>query len=179
MSQFNLASSNYNAWMELIQNHLCCYPAMTVRDIYKLLYQGVLGPEHIMPSADIFTARLKDELAGLQPDPSELLLEPIRPDGALQRISLRAWLANGQELSWLVQACLETGQRAWGTKAELGCIWRWFLDQVEEGQFPSIEIREAKALDNWLQEDDFPAAHHSTAYVTAYRPAYRLVGYFI
>jgi hypothetical protein len=95
MGQSKLYSSNYTAWMQLIQQHLRRYPAMTARDIYKLLYQGVLGPEHNMPSAEIFTARLKDELAGLEPDPAEPLLESIRPDGALQRIHLRPWLAKG------------------------------------------------------------------------------------
>jgi len=162
---------------ELIKQHLMRYPAMTARDVYKLLYQGILGPEHIMPSADIFTARLKDELAGLQPDPDEPLLETIRPDGELRRIYLRPWLTTSQNISRLVEACLETGKCRWGTRQELRQLWYWFLDQVKEGQFPTITFSEARTLDNWLREDNFPAAHHSTTYVLSYKPAYRLLGF--
>ncbi|MEW5868541.1 MAG: hypothetical protein AB1894_04645 [Chloroflexota bacterium] len=176
MNQLKRVSTDFESWGQLLQNHLERYPAMTARDIYKLLYQGILGPEHLMPSADIFIARLEDELSGLQPDAGEALLEAIRPDGALQRIHLRPWLASGQDVAQLAQACLEAGRRAWGDKLELRRIWVWFLDQVEDGRFPMIAVPEARKLDNWLQEDNFPAAHHSSSYVSNYRPAYRLTG---
>ena len=162
-------------WLSLIEQHIARYPAMTARDVYKLLYQGVMGPEHVMPSAEVFTGWLEDELAGLQPDAEEALLESIRPDGRLQRIHLRRWLATGRALSELAEACLETGRRVWGDKDGLHCQWIWFLDQVEEGGFPTIDAAEARSLDSWLNEDDFPAAHHSPAYEAEYHPAYRLV----
>jgi hypothetical protein len=174
---------NEEDWLSLIEGHLRRYPAMAARDVYKLLFQGVLGPEHIMPSPEVFTARLKEELAILQPDSGEPLLESIRPDGALRRIYLRPWLAMGSvhgtaDLSRLVEACLDAGKQSWGTSQGLGRIWYRFLDQVEEGRFPTISISEARALDNWLQEDNFPPAHHSTEYLSLYKPAYRLIGLF-
>lgn len=166
-----------SGWLTLIEEHLERYEGMTARDVYKLLYQGILGPEHSIPSTEDFTARLEEELVELQPDPGERLLEAIRPDGKLKRIHLRAWLATGQDISRLVEACLETGKQPWGTLKELSQIWYRFLDEVEEGRFPTILGSEARGLDNWLQEDHFPAAHHSTQYRSLYQPAYRLVAY--
>jgi hypothetical protein len=99
--------NDFNTWSGILAWHIQRYPAMNARDVYKLLYQGLLGPEHSMPTAEIFRARLEEELADLQPDASQPLLEDLRPDGALQRIYLRPWLARGQDLSVLVQACLE------------------------------------------------------------------------
>jgi hypothetical protein len=32
----------------LIDEYLARHPAMEPRDVYKLLYQGVLGPEHLI-----------------------------------------------------------------------------------------------------------------------------------
>ena len=167
--------NDFKAWPNIIEIHLLRYPAMTARDVYKLLYQGILGPEHSMPSAEIFTAWLEQELAGLQLDASQPLLEAIRPDGALQRIHLRPWLASGQALDELVRACLETGHRKWGTPEELVRTWRWFLEGVAQGAYPTISHAESQAFDALLRLHDYPAAHHSTGYVTFYQPAYRLI----
>ncbi len=175
MSIYNIESNDFDGWLALIEKHLERYPAMRARDVYKLLYQGVLGPEHIIPSAEIFTARLIDELASLQPDPSEPLLESIRPNGTLSRIHLRPWLATGRDISRLVDACLETGKRSWDTSQELSQLWYEFMDQVESGHFPTISAAQVRALSNLLEEHNFPPAHHSTTYATLYKPAYRLI----
>lgn len=165
----------YAGWLTLIEQHFTHYPEMTARDVYKLLYQGILGPEHIMPSAEVFSTHLEAELATLQPEAGESLLEAIRPDGALSRINLRAWLALGQDPSWLVEACLEAGKQPWGTPKDLSLVWYQFMDAVEESRFPGISSGETMALDNWIREDNFPVAHHSSQYQSLYKPAYRLV----
>jgi hypothetical protein len=129
-----------------------------------------------MPSAEIFTKNLQAELAELQPDANQPLLEDIRPDGALQRIYLQPWLASGKDLDELVAACLETGRRTWGTVEALRQTWVWFLERVEQGSFPTIAHDDAQAFDALLREHDYPAAHHSAGYVSLYKPAYRLTG---
>lgn len=162
-------------WLVLIEAHLQRYPALAVQDVYKLLYQGILGPEHILPSADIFTTRLEAELAALDARPGALLLESIRPDESLLRIHLRPWLALEQSVGALVGACLETGRQAWGTPANLLSIWRFFLEQLAAGRFPALSLSEAETLDALLAEKNYPPLHHSPAYTENYHPAYRLV----
>ena len=45
----------------LIDEHLTRRPLMAPADVYKLLYQGVLGPEHLVTSPGDFAARLEEQ----------------------------------------------------------------------------------------------------------------------
>ena len=161
--------------MQMVGWHVQLRPDMTARDVYKLLFQGIRGAEHIMPIPDIFTARLQDELATLQPDITEPLCEWIRPDHGLSRINLRAYIAKSQDICWLVEACLRTGERSWGTRQDLVEVWQTFLYAVHSGSFPSIDQDDASAFNAWIEKQDYPAVHHSSIYEKLYSPAYRLV----
>ena len=66
----------------LIAQHLARRPAMEPADVYKLLYQGVRGPEHVVASPTEFGARLAAEWDALAPGEDDPLTEPVRPDGA-------------------------------------------------------------------------------------------------
>src|SRR5512136_2283430 len=103
----------------LIDDHLARYPAMEPADVYKLLYQGVLGPEHLIASPKAFAARLRVEYDIQPSDDAEPLWEPVRPDGARGRVNLRPFKAAGGDVERLIAACLEIAERAWGTPAEL------------------------------------------------------------
>lgn len=177
MSNDVVNSNDLEGWLALIEEHLRRYPTMRARDVYKLLYQGILGPEHLIPSAETFSTRLVDELASLQPDPNQPLLESIRPDGALNRIHLRPWLSTGRNISWLVEACLETGKLSWGTSQELSQLWHEFTERAKSGQFPAISGTQVRDLSDLLEEQNFPPVHHSTTYTSMYKPAYRLIGF--
>jgi hypothetical protein len=73
----------------LIKEHLARRPAMEPCDLYKLLYQGVRGPEHLISSPEAFTERLVKEWHELDFADSDPLWESIRPDGSLLRLNLR------------------------------------------------------------------------------------------
>lgn len=161
-------------WEVLIAQHLRQYPAMTVQDVYKLIYQGVLGPEHLMPSAEAFTAALQAELVGLRAGRRETLLEPVRPDGVLSRVHLRAWLSLGRPLAELAAECLAAGRRAWGTPADLRQVWAYFAALARQERFPTLSPAQVAALQARLEADGFPALHHSKVYAERYQPAYRL-----
>jgi hypothetical protein len=44
-----------SSWIGLVQLHSGWYPLMELRDVYKLLYQGVMGPEHSIASSEEFS----------------------------------------------------------------------------------------------------------------------------
>ena len=161
--------------MQLVARHIEQRPAMHVQDVYKLLYQAIRGAEHNLPSPDLFTTRLQEELASLSPDPSEPLCESIRPDNALQRINLRAYLADSHDPDWLVEACLKTAKLKWGSQQDLIEVWQTFIYSVDAGYFPTISKDQACAFSIWLETHNFPSVHHSTIYQNTYRPDYRLV----
>jgi hypothetical protein len=128
-----------------------------------------------MPSAEIFATRLCEEFATLQPELNEPLCELIRPDKELSRINLRVYKAKSQDICWLVEVCLRTGQKSWGTQQNLVEVWQTFLYAVRSGSFPTIAEDEASTFNTWLEEHDYPTVHHSAVYEKIYRPAYRLV----
>ena len=148
---------------------------MELRDLYKLLYQGVRGPEHILSSADIFRQRLREEWEALEPASHDPLYEAIRPDGRLLRLNLRPYQAAGGLLEQLTTACLAAGDEKWGTQADLRQAWDEVLRVCRLGAWQGFSWEACQAFTLWLQAHDFPPVHHSEAYRQLYRPAYRLV----
>ena len=162
------------AVVRLIDDHLARYPVMEPADAYKLLYQGVLGPEHLIASPEAFAGRLWAEYGMLEPGQSEPLWEPVRPDGALGRVNLRPFQAKGGDVERLIAACLEAGGRIWGSPAELQAAWATFVELCRVERWPAFPLPAVLALSERLAAEGFPPIHHSAAYRQAYSPAYRL-----
>lgn len=158
----------------LVKNHTNLRPRMRIRDIYKMLYQGILGPEHIIPSPDLFYRRLKSEWEMLEPFDSDPLYEPIRTDGKLLRINLRPFKVGGWSLDLLYDVCLETFRQKWGTKEDLSTAWWHFLSVYSQGSLKEAEHEEIEAFSSFIQKNNYPAVHHSEDYRRIYLPAYRL-----
>jgi hypothetical protein len=162
-------------WMDLLQQHATWYPLVEQRDIYKLVYQGIMGSEHLISSPQGFINSLVEEFEPLQADPSARLLEPIRPDRALIRVNLRPYKALHQPVEVLVPGLLETARVFNGDLEEFKSVWMRFVRACEQGQFSSFEVSEVYVFTTWIEGLGFPAVHHSEAYRRAYQPAYRLI----
>jgi hypothetical protein len=164
------------AMTQLIGGHVERRPAMEPRDVYKLLYQGILGLEHLVASPEDFATRLRAEHKAVSPDDAELLWEAIRPDRTLGRLNLRPFKAQRGDVELLTAACLRTAGRVWGTPDELRAAWATFADLCRAGQWPAFSLPKVLAFSAWIEDRGYPAAHHSPRYRETYRPAYRLVG---
>jgi hypothetical protein len=165
-----------NRMIGLIEEHLARRPVMESRDVYKLLYQGVRGPEHIIVSPKAFVERLEEEWDALDLAGNDPLWESIRPDGRLLRLNLRPFKADGGHLDRLVTACLETSRASWGTQADLQQTWEGFAKGCRERLLPGLALDPVESFTSWLEANGFPPVHHSERYRSLYRPAYRLVG---
>lgn len=159
----------------LIQGHLLRYPAAEPRDIYKLLYQGVLGSEHVVDSVEGFEAALRAELDQVQPDENEPLWDPLRPDGLLGRLNLRPFKARGGDPARLLEACLRTSFQRWGTPEDLKRAWDTFGSLTRQGAWPSMSPGRIDILTRYLILHDYPPMHHSTMFRRSYAPAYRVI----
>jgi len=159
----------------LLDEQLARYPAAQPDDLYKLLYQGVLGPEHLITSPEDFALRLRAEYETLLPDSAGPLWEPVRPDRSLGRLHLRPFKARHGDLEWLIALCLRTAERTWGTAAELRSAWATFVALCRAGRWESLALAQVQALHDRLEAQGYPPLHHSAIYRQAYRPAYRLV----
>ena len=159
----------------LIQGHLVRYPAAEPRDVYKLLYQGVLGPEHLIDSVEHFDVQLQAEIETVQPDEMEPLWEPLRPDGLLGRLNLRPFKARGGDPGRLLEVCLRTRFQRWGTPEDLKRAWDTFSSLSRQGAFPAISPGRVDILTRYLILHDYPPTHHSTMFKRSYAPAYRVI----
>ncbi len=157
----------------LLDTHLAHYPLMALQDVYKLLYQGILGPEHLIAEPKAFTARLLAEHEAVPATAAEPLYEPVRPDGRLLRVNLRPFKALRGDLDRLLNACLEAANMRWGTQDDLAAAWAAVADACQTGRWSHLGT--AAAFSTWLDAQGYPAVHHSRQYREAYRPAYRLI----
>ena len=159
----------------LIEEHRGRHPAVAVRDAYKLLYQGVLGPEHLVASAEDYAARLRAEYEAVPAQADGPLWEAVRPDGELGRVNLRPFKEQGGDIETLTRAGLQTAAQRWGTVEELREVWAAFVALCQAGRWSAFPSAEALALTAWLEEQGWPAVHHSAGYREAHRPAYRVI----
>ncbi len=167
---------SHEALTALVQGHLARHPAAEPRDIYKLLYQGALGPEHAIDSPDGFAADLRQETACVSPDGDEPLWEPLRPDGLLGRLNLRPFKARGGDPARLVEACLRTAFMPWGTPEDLRRAWDTFAVLAHQGAWPGVAYGRVDALTRYLVMHGYPPMHHTSLYRRSYAPAYRVIG---
>lgn len=161
--------------LKLIEQHLSWYPLMELRDVYKLLYQGVMGSEHLLTSQDEFTRYLSDEFEQIQPDPTQHLLEPIRPDEILLRINLRPYKSRQLKTDLLAQFLIKTAQMITGTQAELRTTWAIFVQLCHDSQVNIFDKTAVDLFSRRLDELNYPAMHHSEPYNREYQPSYRLL----
>jgi len=158
----------------LIDQHLRWYPSMEPCDVYKLLYQGVLGPGHAVVDESTFRKRLLAEFDSLDAHQAGRLLERVRPDGLLLRINLRPFKSGKGDLESLIGACLSASGQQWGDVEELRSAWNTFCGLCSEGRWPGFGLASVSAFSVWLEAQGYPAVHHSPAYNSLYQPSYRL-----
>lgn len=164
------------AVIALVDAHLARRPQMQVQDVYKLLYQGVLGSEHLLGAqTGEFELRLHAEYAALDPRDDEPLFEAIDPGASLHRLNLAPFKARAGDLAALLPLCLEAARQQRGSLTELQEVWRRFAQAGELGRWPGWRAPEIFAFSAWLEQAGFPPLHHSRRYRTAYRPSYRLI----
>jgi hypothetical protein len=161
--------------LDIIHMHQNWYPQMEFRDVYKLIFQGTMGGEHLISSPQGFINYLKDEYAPLVADPNERLLEPIRPDGALFRINLRPYKAFQMNVDALIEPLLSSAQAFSGDSANLRATWSGFVQACERGDITISDVAGITQFTTWLEGLGFPAVHHSEIYSREYQPAYRLI----
>jgi len=159
----------------LLDAHLSRYRLMQPGDVYKLLYQGILGSEHLIASPEEFAARLQQEYDAVSAKDVEPLWEAVRRDGALGRLNLRPFKAQSGSLEMLTRACLETAEQVWGAPQDLRDAWITFVALCRSGHWTVFSLPQVLGLAARLEEQDYPPVHHSPRFTEAYRPAYRLV----
>lgn len=174
--------------VRVLDRHLEHYPLLQAVDVYKLLYQGVYGPGHLLGHAhgrqsaahsperaqaeEQARKAIENEIAG--PGSSSGIecpaTEPLDPEGRLVRVNLWPLRSDPGAPDRLARALLETAHTVKPDpellRARLAEAVQWCAENLSD---------QCGRLSELAAQQHFPAMHHSAVYVAAYRPAYRVV----
>jgi hypothetical protein len=175
----------YTQWRPLLAAELTRAAIDRPDDLYKFLFQGVMGPAHAVPDAAHvrqWLSREWTEARGLPAVSRPPLLVPLRPDGNLVRIDLvrlRALLAAGgpaaeaTALDTLAAAFTRTAGRWPKDQALLAELWHRAVADTAlwRGRIAGSDLQhfQRELGDGW------PAVHHSASYRQRHAPHYRVV----
>lgn len=150
------------------------HPRMEPRDLYKLLHQAAMGSEHVMEDTVGVRLWMERELVTMGEGPVEPMIDTIAPGGRVVLVELRPWVAAGRSTDSLLAAFIRT---AGAIRPDTALLDRYLsvADSVAaEGALP-FRAPVWRELVEAQRRGNYPAVHHSDAFILAYRPAYRVV----
>lgn len=162
--------------LELLKEQLASHPAMQLQDCVKLLYQRILGSEHMsMPPERCYEMLLKEkESIGtndcfpayekIGENSCRFHLLPIPGDEDTLRTLSNLFLKSMKTLSE------NASEKKPVFEKSLDLLLHW----IQEGLLP-FNFPEAKEYLSGYRLAGYPAVHHSNVYRDTYHPAYRLL----
>jgi hypothetical protein len=150
------------------------YPCLEIVDLYKLLHQASMGSEHAVTDEDGARAWLERELATMGAGPEEPLIDYISPSGEIVRVHLRPYVEAGHDPEKLLEAFWRTAREYRGSAERL----QQYGDVAEQMAFAGLLPPQPDQIGEFMQrmeQQGFPAVHHSRIYERLYQPAYRVV----
>ena len=141
------------------------YPLGERQDTVKLIFQGMLGPGHLLGTPEQTAGRITREMNGLTADPQETLFEEISP--AWGRLNLRRAKAAGFTPEIISRMMTRPHPEAVFTRADVARVCGRMPELARNGE-PDPEVAAAVMNAEWLPS-------HSEAYRAAYHPAYRVI----
>ncbi len=146
------------------------YPALCVRDIFKFLYQGAFGCEHLLSSPEGAEEALAKEAAALKSG-GEPLIEPLGERYARVYLS---YLSTGLSQKTLASLFFLSAKREEKGKENLLTDLSLARRLAKDGLFPFSLDEFDEAVKDW-ERAGFPPLHHSETFKETYRPAYRVI----
>lgn len=162
-------------WKSLIADHISRYSEMGVKDLYKLVYQGTLGPSHLGTDLSIIKEYLDIELERIEADSSTELIEKISPSGDYVRINLKRFKAKSGNVDILSKAIMLSSRNVKGDLNMMKERWNMICEMIGEHELQFFLMDEIKRFTESVKSNNFPAIHHSEEYRKAYSPAYRVL----
>lgn len=175
---FSCNSKNINKinhqWESLIMMHVTQYPDMQVDDIYKMVYQGIMGPGHLGSNPEKILEYINQEISRIESSQQENLIENISPDSEYVRINLKRFKSEQLSPDTLAVIIVKSGCNAPEKLKRFITIWSYVEELVEAERLP-IDKTNFQIFNRFVVENNYPVIHHSKKYLQQYSPAYRVV----
>lgn len=150
------------------------YPHLQIVDLYKLLHQAGMGSEHAVSDEGGARAWLERELTTMGTGPEEPLIDDISPSGEIVRVHLRPYIGAGHDPDKLLEAFLRTAREYRGSVGRLQRYGAAAEQMASAGLLP-LQPHQIGEFMQRMEQQGFPAVHHSHIYEHLYQPAYRVV----
>jgi hypothetical protein len=158
----------------LIQWHLEHHKNMGIQDVYKLLYQGLFGAEHLLHDVERAKAYLEDEWQRVPALADEKLCEPASLDGTIVRANIRRCKADGISLTQLWEAFYSSVAKVKADTEQFETMWFSFATLCRLTKLP-FDAARVFQFGQEAQSQHWPAKHHTPEYREANYPAYRVL----
>jgi hypothetical protein len=113
-------------------------------------------------------------MANLAPSVAESLVDIISVDNQIARIHLRPFVAEGFDSRILLEAFMQTAAGFKGSTDTL-ILCGQYIAQLADDETFSFTNEEVVKFFKSMEELNYPAIHHSSAFNAKYFPAYRVV----
>lgn len=151
-------------------NHARRFPSLEIRDIFKFLHQSSFGCEHLVSSCDFAIGYIKKEAESMT-HYERTVIEPL--DGDYSRVNLSV-IRDGISPETLGRLFFLSARKEEHGAAALSAKLSVAEDLVLNGELPFSYDEFKAAKDEW-ERIGYPAIHHSEAFRSNYRPAYRVI----
>lgn len=158
----------------LIREHLRRHAGFGAEDLAKLLYQGVMGMDHLLADRERFLEELRREWESLEPVslPDDVALERIHPSGPIARLNLRPLKAAGASLGEVGRLLADQPPKR-GEITEFQWLWSEAVELARERRIP-FALGDLAALSEATLTSGHPPGH-SQRYRELDQPSYRLI----
>ncbi len=147
------------------------YKKIQVQDVYKLLYQGVFGPEHFI--CEKTRQNMYEEFEKAKPEKG-IMFEKISRVFDIYRVNIRAYKAYNGTKEDLFSLFQESANIKTGNEKVFKLLWDWFKKINDEKDYFSYEEIEAFEKKYSIPEQ-LPVLHHSKKYRKANKPSYIII----
>ena len=160
--------------IELIDREYRTHTKMQEEDLYKFLHQAAMGSEHAVKDSIMAKNWMSREIAGLDLNIKNKLIDTLSASGNLVRVNLRPFLEEGNDPDKLVNAFIRTANSFNGSADTLKRYLSIARRMIKRNQLP-LDLDKLNNLTAEMEPKNFPAIHHSKKYEETYKPAYRVV----
>ncbi len=144
-------------------------------DAYKMAYQGCMGPEHAITGPNAVRQWLDKEWDKIEANSSEGLYVDLSIHQPIYRINLRTAKFFEITKDQIHDEFLNLAKIFPRRPDLLREIWAELTAQIKAGKELVCNPQELAEFNRTIEENDYPAVHHSLEYREINKPSYRLV----
>ncbi len=159
---------------DLIKFHLQHHRSLDVQDIYKCLYQGVFGAEHLLLNVNKARIFFFDEFDRIAAENKQPLVEPVSVDGQIIRVNFAPYKATGGPAEKLWEVFKDSARAFTPQHGLLEELWTQFYSLGQNGHLP-FDPDKISEFGHMQKQKGYPPQHHTPDYRRNNHPAYRVV----